>query len=85
LSFPEDVEDPRVVEISTMNELLFKVALVVPNGTMSLDSLKDKAVEFIDTLEGKNGITSIEMDRGEESEYKVLVNKIKAEQLGLTL
>jgi multidrug efflux pump subunit AcrB len=59
LTFPDDVEDPRVQEISTNNELLFRVALYGPEEQYPLDALKNKAIDIVNNMEGKDGIVDI--------------------------
>jgi len=93
LSFPDDVQKPRVVEISTNNELLFRIALYGSESQYSLNGIKDKAEFLIKKLKGKDGIVDIQMVGGDsnavggrsssttQSEIQVLVDKSKADQL----
>lgn len=97
LTFPDDVQKPRVVEISTNNELLFRVALYGSGSQYSLDDIKNKAEILIDKLKWKDGIVDIQMGWGwfgaiggrqsstTQSEILVLVDKSKADQLWLGL
>ncbi len=97
ITFPDDVEDSRVVEISTNNELLFRVALYAKESDTTLSALQQQAQEMIDALKGKDGIVDIQMvwwdfnaiggrtTASEPTEIRVLIDKSKATSLWLTI
>jgi len=95
LSFPSDVDDSIVQEISTRNELLFE-ALIYSDEELDNFTLNTKARQIQNTLEGTSWIAEINiwgagagLDQSasdtEDYEIKVLVSKDKLELLGLSL
>jgi len=95
LSFPSDVDDSIVQEISTRNELLFE-ALIYSNDELDNFTLNTKARQIQNALEGTSGIAEINIwwawagiDQSasdtEDYEIKVLISKDKLELLGLSV
>ncbi|MCH2188389.1 efflux RND transporter permease subunit [Candidatus Gracilibacteria bacterium] len=97
ISFPEDAEDPNVIEISTSNELMFQLLIYGPKDTFSNFFLNSKAQEMKSALEGKGGISSIDLgglsstraDASSSSiddyDIEVLISRDKIQELGLSL
>ncbi|USN58641.1 MAG: efflux RND transporter permease subunit [Candidatus Peribacteria bacterium] len=97
LDLPEDALDPSVVEVSSNNELMFEVLLYGDAEEYDNFSLMTKAKRIQNKLEGKYGITSIDIGgldnrnwsnaSSSASDYKikVLLDKQKVELLGLSI
>ncbi len=97
ISFPEDANDPVVMEISSSNDLMFQALLYWPREKFSDFYLNTQARKIQDALEWKAWIVSIDIWWesstqmagwwGWNSEYdiKVLVSKSKLEGLWLSL
>lgn len=64
LSLPEDAQDPKVQEISTMSELMFQALLYAPEDKISSFELNVGAKKIQNALEGKYGIVSIDIGAG---------------------
>jgi multidrug efflux pump subunit AcrB len=62
ISFPDDVQDPSVVEISTSNEILFQMILYWPKQDFSMNHLRSLAMRFKDDVKGKWGIIDVGVD-----------------------
>lgn len=84
-NLPSDAEDPIVTEISTDNERMFNVLLFGKSDRFTRDYLQEKAQEIKKLLEGQDGITRIDIDGGGEYEVHVVVNKARAQALGITI
>jgi len=94
ISFPEDVEDPSVREISGWSDLLFQ-ALIYSDQDLDFFTLNSKARQIQNDLEGTAGITEINIGSSwadgsaasDASDYdiKVLVSKDKIELLWLSI
>jgi len=93
--FPSDADDPIVREISTRNELLFE-ALIYSEKELSNFALTQKWREIQSAVEGKNGISSIDIwwvwagldwAASDASDYdiEVLVSKAKLELLDISI
>jgi len=50
ISFPDDVRDPSVVEISTANEVLFQMILYGNKSDFSMNHLRSLAMKFKDDV-----------------------------------
>ena len=96
LSFPVDVNDPIVQEISTKNELLFEALVYGPQDDYNNFRLMTLARQMENDLEGKGWIESIDIwgagsdpfsGQSSVSEYeiKILISKAKLENLNLSL
>jgi multidrug efflux pump subunit AcrB len=99
LSLPEDANDPRVVEISSNNTLLYEVLLYWETSSFDEFSLLEKANLISEKLEWRYGIASIDVGSsfsgnrwgGNSSgskwsyEIKVLLSKSKVELLWLSI
>ena len=59
LIFPEDVTDPRVMEISTDNAVLFQMMLYGPRNQFTLNQVRSLAMRFKDEIKGKVGIVDV--------------------------
>ncbi len=62
ISFPDDVKDPSVVEISTLNEVLFQMILYGPKSDFSMNHLRSLAMKFKDDVKWKWGIVDVGVD-----------------------
>lgn len=85
ISLPSEAEEPSVYEISTQNELLFSVYLYAENKDISVWELYDQAVVLKNDLEGKAGITKIEIYPNPDYEVLVSLDKVKMENLWLSI
>lgn len=85
VTLPTDAEDPVVTEISSDNELLFWVYLYAKESDLTQAELYDKAVAMEKYLEGKAGITKVDISPNPEYELLVALDKTKLENYGLTL
>jgi multidrug efflux pump subunit AcrB len=79
VTLPTDAEDPVVTEISSDNELLFAVYLYAKSSDLTQEELYDKAVVMEKYLEGKSGITKVDISPNPEYELLVSVDKTKLE------
>lgn len=88
ISFPEDAEDPVVVEVSSNSELIYETLLYWDSDTFSDFDLVRKAKLIQDALEWKNWIASIDLwwisdarfwaSWGWDTEYEIKVKLIKS-------
>jgi len=62
ISFPDEVKDTSVVEISTMNEVLFQMILYGPKDQFTMNHIKTLALELKDQLKWKWGIVDVGID-----------------------
>ncbi|MDD3646082.1 MAG: efflux RND transporter permease subunit [Candidatus Gracilibacteria bacterium] len=97
VSFPEDASDPVVVEISANNTLIYEALLYGDENIFDEFTLTQKAKLIKSKLEGKNGISDIEIGgldnlnwgssgmKSADYEIKVLLDKSKVELLGLSV
>ena len=96
ISFPEDVEDPNIQEISATSKLLFQVLLYGSKQEYTNFRLMWLARQFENDLEGQWWIESIDIwgissdpfaatSSAAEYEIKVLISKAKLESLNLSL
>lgn len=85
VSLPSEAEDPSIFEISTENELLFSLYLYAENKDTSVWELYDKAVQLKNDLEGKAGITKIDISPTPDYEILVSLDKGKLENFWLSL
>jgi hypothetical protein len=53
ISFPDDVKDSNVIEVSTANEILFQMILYGPRKDFSMDHLRTLAMKFKDDVKDK--------------------------------
>ena len=72
ISFPDEVKDPSVVEISTANEILFQMILYGSKDTFSMNHLRSLANDFKDDVKGKWGIVDVGIDASFTSNSKGL-------------
>jgi len=95
ISFPSDVDDSIVQEISTRNELLFE-ALIYSDDELDNFTLNSKARQIQNALEWKSGISEINVwgawawldqsaSDSEDYDIKVFISKDKIELLGLSI
>ena len=97
LALPEDASDPKVVEISSNNTLLYEALIYWDENKFSDFSLMTKAKKIKQLLEWKNWIANIDVgwiddlrwgsSGGWDNDYeiKVLLDKNKVELLGLSI
>ena len=96
INFPEDVEDPRVTELSTANSLVFELLLYGDENIYDEFTLKQKGHIIRSRLEGRNGISTISLWWADlqglgwgwnswDYDIKVLLDKDKVDLLGLSL
>lgn len=88
LSFPDDVTDPVVTEISTDNEVLFQMLLYGNKDTMTMNQLRSLAHAFTDEIEWKAWIIKASVDwSNDDSDYDVtlLIERTQLETFWLTL
>ncbi|MBS8121591.1 efflux RND transporter permease subunit [Candidatus Vampirococcus lugosii] len=83
ISFPSDADEPTVSNITTENQLIFN--LVIYSQIYSQDELKEKARQIRDNLEGKNGLSKIEILGSADYEYKINVKQGILDQIGLSV
>ncbi len=62
LSFPDDVRDPSVIEISTANEVLFQMILYGPKKDFSMNHIRSLAIKLKDDVKGRWGIIDVGVD-----------------------
>lgn len=62
ISFPDDVRDPSVIEISTANEVLFQMILYGPKKDFSMNHLRSLAMKFKDDVKWKWWIVDVWVD-----------------------
>ncbi|MDP2091205.1 MAG: efflux RND transporter permease subunit [Candidatus Gracilibacteria bacterium] len=97
LTLPSDAKEPNVTEISTNSSLMYEVLLYGDNKEFDSFTLTQKAILLKNKLEGKYGISNIDigsagdMRMGSKSsgqddyQIKVLLDKSKIELLGLSI
>ena len=62
ISFPTDVNEPNVIEVSTSNEILFQMILYWPKDQFSMNHLRSVAIQFKDDVKWKWGIVDVWVD-----------------------
>jgi multidrug efflux pump subunit AcrB len=101
ISFPDDVRDPSVMEISTANEVLFQMILYGPKKDFSMNHLRSLAMRFKDDIKGKWWIVDVWVDAsmgggrgwalwwsaGSDSDFdmQIQLDQSKLEWYGLTM
>lgn len=88
ISFPEDVTDPVVSEISTDNEVLFQMQLYWSRDEFTMNHMRSVAQSFKEQIEWKAGIVDVKIDGiPGDSDYDLTVelNAGKLEEYGLTI
>jgi len=101
ISFPDDVRDPSVMEISTANEVLFQMILYWSKDQFSMNHLRSLAMQFKDDVKGKWGIVDVWVDAnmgggrwwafwwsaGSDSDFdmQVQLDQSKLEWYGITM
>lgn len=96
INFPEDAEDPTVIELSSSNELMYEVLMYGNQDKFSQFEMNQKAQLLKYELEWKFGIDSIDIwwadlqgfwwtSSTDDYEVKVLLDKQKVELLGLSI
>ncbi len=95
ISFPSEADDTLVREISTRNELLFE-ALIYSDDPLDNFTLNQRARQIQNSLEGKSGITEINIGWAgawldatagdtEDYEIRVLISRQRLELFGLSV
>ena len=85
VSLPKEAEKPNVFELSSENELLFSMYLYAKDKNITFENLYDKAVKLKNDFEWKAWITKIDILPSPDYEILVLIDKVKLENLWLTL
>ena len=97
IEFPEDAQDSSIIEISTTNELMFQLLLYGDSDSFSNFYLNLKAQELKNALEGKGGISSIDLwwvswqwsfaesSSVDDYEIEVLLSRKKIQELWLSI
>lgn len=62
ISFPTDVKEPNIIEVSTANEVLFQMILYWPKTEFSMNHLRSLAMQFKEDVKGKWGIVDVGVD-----------------------
>lgn len=62
ISFPDDVRDPTVLEVSTANEVLFQMILYAPKDDFTINHLRSLAMNFKEDIKGKWWIVDVGID-----------------------
>jgi hypothetical protein len=62
ISFPTDVNEPNVIEVSTSNEILFQMILYWPKDQFTMNHLRSLAIQFKDDVKWKWGIVDVWID-----------------------
>jgi multidrug efflux pump subunit AcrB len=88
ISFPDDVKDSNVIEVSTANEILFQMILYGPRKDFSMDHLRTLAMKFKDDVKDKWGIVDVGIAGvvgDSDFDMQVQLDQTKLESYGLTV
>ena len=88
ISFPADVLNPSVTEISTDNEVLFQMIMYGKKQYFTMNSIRSIAMKFRDDIIDKWWIVDVKIDGvNDDNDYdiQVLLDKWKVENLWLTI
>jgi hydrophobic/amphiphilic exporter-1 (mainly G- bacteria), HAE1 family len=88
ISFPEDVLDPNVSEISTDNQVLFQVIMYWKKEFFTMNSIRSLAMKFREDIINKWWIVDVTIDGIQDDndfDIQVLLDKWKIESLWLTV
>jgi len=85
IDFPSEANDTIVQDISTKDNTLFSIALYADETKYSKDYLLEKTIQLKDQLEGTTGIDKINAANGTDYEIRVLIDKAKLDELGLSM
>ena len=88
ISFPDDVKDSNVIEVSTANEILFQMILYGPRKDFSMDHLRTLAMKFKDDVKDKWGIVDVGIDGvagDSDFDMQVQLDQTNLESSGLTV
>lgn len=84
VAIPEAAEDPKITELTTESDRMFNLLLYAPADLYDLSSLKDKAVQIKDILISTPWVSKVDIQWGEEYEFRLLVDQTTAEEYWLT-
>lgn len=84
VTLPGWAEDTIITEISTEDNMIFKVMLYWPEEKFSHDYLLGLAADFKSALESSGWANKVIVDWSEDFEVKILVDRIKAEEKGIS-
>ncbi len=85
VSFPSDAEDPTVTEISSNSQVMFQALLYSEDTDIPQERIIDLARRMKDELEGKDGVTTIDVAGDAEFEYEIIVRHEQLESLGISI
>jgi len=85
LRLPEDAEDPLVIEVSSDTEQIFELIIYGDETLFPRESLIQAAHKIKQELEGKDNVTSIDINWTADYDIEVQIDRAKAQELGISL
>ncbi len=85
VNFPEDAEDPVFTEIASDSDWIFQLIIFWEETLFPKERLIEAASTLKNKLEGKYGITDIDIQGSNDFDVEILVDKEKIEALWLSL
>lgn len=79
---PEDATDPIVKQVSFSDRPIFTFAI---SGDYSLGELQEYAERFQDEIERINGVSDVNINGGQTTEFHVIVDKAKLDNAGVSI